>query len=272
VIALLLAGTLAAAPVPRLAADVVVDRPTAGPVVAVLGDVTLTSDVVGDVVAVGGDVRLAPGASVRGDVVALGGRVTGAGTVTGRVASAGGLGLVGGAEAAASGGRVSALGLGLLRAGAWLVVGSLVILGFPERVRSLGHRVAADGWRSLLVGALAVGVWLALAVLALAVTNSPLGVAVVLAAVAVLLAFKLAGVVAVAWAAGRVLARVLPAGMRGETARTGAALFALLLLALVPLVGPLAWLVVNVVGIGAAVGALLERRPFALAVPGLATR
>ena len=271
-IALLLAATLAAAPAPRLAADVLVDRPTAGPVVAVLGDVTLTSEVVGDVVAVGGNVELAAGASVRGDVVALGGRVTGPGKVAGRVASAGGLGFVGRGGSEASGGSVSALGLGLLRAGVWLIVGSLVILALPGRVRSLGNRVASNAWRSLLVGALALLVWLAVVVLALAVTNSPLGVACVLLAVTVLLAVKLAGVVAVAWAAGRALARVLPVGMRGESARTGTGLLALLALALVPVVGPAVWLLVNVVGIGAAVGAVLERRPFALAVPGLATR
>jgi hypothetical protein len=272
VIVLLLAGSLVAAPVPRLATDVLVDRPTAGTVVAVLGDVTVTSEVIGDVVAVGGKVELGPGALVRGDVVALGGAVTGPGRVSGRVAAAGGFGLVGPGAAGASGGRVSALGLGLLRAGVWLTVGSLVILALPGRVRSLGSRVAAERWRSLLVGALAVGVWLAVVVLALAVTNSPLGIACVLAAVGVLLAVKLAGVVAVAWVVGRALARVLPAGMRGETARTGTALFALLALALVPVVGPAVWLLVNVVGIGAAVGAVLERRPLALAVPGLATR
>ena len=271
-IALLLAGALAVAPAPRLAAPVVVDRPTAGPVVAVLGDVTVTSEVVGDVVAVGGDVELAAGASVLGDVVALGGRVTGPGKVSGRTASAGGLGLVGRGEAKASGGRVSVLGLGLLRAGAWLTLGSLVILALPGRVRSLGRRVASEGPRSLLIGVLALIVWLAVAVLALAVTNSPLGVGCVLLAVAVLLAVKLAGVVAVAWAVGGAVARFLPLGLRGEPARTGASLLALLALALVPVVGPAVWLLVNVVGIGAAVGAVLERHPLVLAVPGLATR
>jgi hypothetical protein len=83
VTALLLAAVLAAAPVPRVGAALVIDRPTQGPVVAVLGDVVVSSEVVGDVVAVGGDVELAPGAVVRGDVVALGGSAFGSGRATG---------------------------------------------------------------------------------------------------------------------------------------------------------------------------------------------
>ena len=270
--ALLLAGMLLAAPAPRVGAAVLVDRPTAGPVVALLGDVVVSSEVVGDVVAVGGDVELAAGAWVRGDVVALGGRVTGPGKAGGRVASTGGLGLLGSGGPESSGGWASALGLGLLRAGVWLILGSLVILAVPHRVRSLGSRLASAGLRSLLVGVLALLVWLAVVILALAVTDSPLGIGILLLAVAVLLALKLAGVVAVAWAAGRAMAHVLPVTLRGELARTGASLFALVLLTLVPFVGPAVWLLVNVVGIGAVVGAVLERHPLALPLPGFATR
>ncbi|MBZ5590110.1 MAG: hypothetical protein LAO05_16265 [Acidobacteriia bacterium] len=270
--ALLLAGALLAAPVPRLGTAVVVERPTVGPVVALLADVHVSSDVVGDVIALGGDVELAPDASVHGDVVALGGRVTGPGKVTGRVASAGGLGLLGSGGSEASGGSLSALGLGLLRAGVWLTLGSLMILAVPRQVRALGLRLASERIRSGVMGVLALLVWLAVVILAVAVTNSPLGVACLLLAVAVLLAAKLAGVVAVAWAVGGAMARVLPVRLRGELARTGVSLFVLLLLALVPVIGTAVWLLVNVVGIGAVVGALLERRPLALVLPSFATR
>ncbi len=270
--ALLLAAVLAGAPAPRLGAGVAVDRPTQGPVVALLADAVISSEVAGDVVAVGGDVELAAGASVRGDVVALGGRVTGPGKVTGRVASTGGLGLLGPHGPGPSNGWALALGLRLLRAGVWLVLGSLVILALPQSVRTFGTRLAGERMRSLLIGVLALLVWLAVVVLALAVTNSPLGVGCLLLAVALLLALKLAGVVAVAWACGRAAAGILPVPLRGEPARTGVALIVLLALALVPVVGPVLWLLVNVVGIGAVVGAVLERRPLALALPDLATR
>jgi hypothetical protein len=45
-----------------------------------------------------------------------------------------------------------------------------------------------------------------------------------------------------------------------------------LLLALLPVVGPAVWLAANVVGIGAVVGALLERHPLALPLPSFAAR
>ena len=270
--ALLLAGALLAAPAPQLGAPVFVDRPTAGPVVALLADVRVSSEIVGDVVAIGGDVELAAGASVHGDVVSLGGRVSGPGTVSGRVAVMGGAGLPGFGTLAASRGSVSVLGLGLLRAGVWLTLGSLVILALPRNVRTVGLRLASAPLRSPVIGVLALLVWLALVVLALAVTDSPLGVAFLLVAVAVLLAVKLAGVVAIAWAAGRAVAGYLPPALRGELARTGTALVALSFVALVPVVGPALWLAANVVGIGAVVGALVESRALALALPSFATR
>jgi hypothetical protein len=272
VTALLLAGALLAAPAPQLGAPVLVDRPTQGPVVALLADVRVSSEIVGDVVAVGGDVELAAGARVHGDVVALGGRVRGSGSVSGRVASAGGLGLVGLGGLETSDGSVSALGLGLLRAGVWLTLGSLVILAVPRQVRSLGLRLTAERLRSPMIGVLALLVWLAVVVLALAVTNSPLGVACLLLAVAALLAAKLAGVVGVAWVMGKAVAVYLPLRLRGELTRTGVALSVLLLLALLPVVGPAVWLAANVVGIGAVVGALLERHPLALPLPSFAAR
>jgi hypothetical protein len=48
-------------------------------------------------------------------------------------------------------------------------------------------------------------------------------------------------------------------------------LFVLVTVGLVPVVGTAVWLLINVVGIGAVVGAVLERHPRALALPGLAT-
>lgn len=270
--ALLLAGALLAAPAPQLGVAVIVDRPTEGPVVALLADVRVSSEITGDVVAVGGDVELAAGARVRGDVVALGGRVRGGGAVSGRTASAGGLGLLGLGGIETSGGSVPALGLGLLRAGFWLTMGSLVILAAPRRVRELGLRLASGGLRSPVIGVLTLLVWLAAVVLALAVTNSALGVACLLLAVAALLAAKLAGVVAVAWVVGKTLAGVLPLSLRGEQGRAGAALVILSLFALVPVVGPAVWLVANVVGIGAVVGSFLERCRLPFSLPSFATR
>jgi len=271
VITLLLAAALAAAPVPRVGAALVIDRPTQGPVVTVLGDVVVASEVVGDVVAVGGDVELAPGAVVRGDVVALGGSAFGAGSATGRVVGLGSLGLGGKARASRPAGSV-AWGLGLLRVGLWVVVGSLLVFFAPRTVRGAGEQVLRQLWQTPLIGVLSLLVWLVTVVLALAVTATPLGAGCLLLAVALLLVAKLVGVAAVAWLLGKAAVPALPITWRGELPRTGIALLIMTALSAVPVLGAALWLVVNVVGVGAVAGALLQRLPLALPFPRLASR
>lgn len=268
--ALLLAGVLAVAPVPRVGVSVSVDQPTRGPVVAVLGDVIVSSEVVGDVVALGGNVELAPGAVVRGDVVAVGGDPFGPGTVIGRAVGVGGLAFDRGRAPGARGSV--AWGLGLLRAGLWVTLGSLLVLLLPRWVRGAGERLARQSWRSPLIGVLALLVWLVAVMVALAVTTTPLGAACLLLAVGLLLVAKLVGIVGIAWVLGRAAARFLPGAWRGELPRTGVALLVLAGVSLVPGIGAGVWLIANVVGIGAAVGALLARYPLALLLPRLATR
>ena len=262
--ALLLAASLAVAPGPQVGRQVAVDVPTRGPVVALLADVTVSSEVAGDVVAVGGDVELRQGAAVRGDVVALGGEVRGAGRVAGRRVALAGL-----AAGALSRGAPSRLAWGaeMLRVGAWVVLGSLLVLLRPVLVRSIGRRLGELRWRAPLVGALAILVWLVVALLALALAATPLGVGCVFVAVGAFLLVKLAGIAGVAWAVGNGLLSRLPARWRGELARTGIALVLLAALSVLPVLGPAAWLLVTIVGIGAGVSEALQRRPFALLVP-----
>jgi hypothetical protein len=269
--ALILAAALATAPVPAVGAPVTVERPTRGPVVAVLGDLVVSSQVVGDVVAVGGDVELTSDATVEGDVVALGGRVVGAGKATGRVVSLGGLGFGSGALAARPSGR-AVWGLSLVRIGVWVMLGTFLLLLAPRSVRGAGEQVLHQLWQTPLIGVLALMVWLVVVVLALGVLSTPLGAGCLLLAVAVLLLAKLVGVVGIAWTLGSAAVRMLPVPWRGDVPRTGIALLLVTGLSTVPLLGPALWLVANVVGIGAVVGALLRRYAVALSVARLATR
>jgi hypothetical protein len=271
VTALLLAAALAAAPVPRVGAALVIERPTQGPVVAVLGDITVSSEVVGDVVAVGGDVELAPGAVVHGDVVALGGSAFGAGRATGRVVGLGSLGFGTRGYASRAAGSV-AWGMGLLRVGLWVILGSLLLLLAPRAVRGAGEQVVRQLWQTPVVGVLGLIVWLVTVVLALGVTATPLGAGTLLLAVVLLLVAKLVGVVAVAWLLGNAAVRALPPAWRGELPRTGIALLVMTALSTVPIFGGALWMVVNVMGVGAAVGALLQRLPLARLLPRLAAR
>jgi len=269
VTALLLAATLAIAPSPQVGRLVVVDVPTKGPVVALLGDVTVSSEVVGDVVAVGGDIELKSGAVVRGDVVALGGQVLGAAPVTGRQVALAGLARRTGIAGAFS--RV-AWGADLLRAGVWVSLGSLLLLLRPAMVRRIGTRVVELRWWAPLVGVLAVLVWLVVALLALALAATPVGVGCVLLAVGAFLVAKLIGITGVAWALGKAISSGLPMRWRGEMARSGVALVSLAVLSLVPVLGAAAWLLVTLVGIGAWVSQVLQRREIAVLVPTLTAR
>jgi hypothetical protein len=257
--ALLLASALVAAPSPRPGVDVRIGEPTVGTVVAVAGTVRVASTVQGDVVALLGDVELMPGAQVHGDVVALGGRVSGPGQADGRVVAFTAL-----REPSRTPGDRAGLGLALMRAGGWVVLVTLLALAAPLAVRR-----AADGAsrpaRAVVVGALSLAVWLALMVLALAAATTPLGVVGVLAGVALLLAVKVLGMAGLAWLAGRAAARLLPAPLRGEVPRTGLAMLALAVLALLPVVGELLWVTAGVVGIGAVVSAWAQPVPVLVA-------
>ncbi|MBP1621180.1 MAG: hypothetical protein H6Q02_1947 [Acidobacteria bacterium] len=256
--ALLLATALAAAPSPRVGVDVTIAEPTVGTVVAVAGKVRVASEVRGDVVALLGDVELAPGARVHGDVLALGGRVDGPGRATGRV-----VGFTALREPSPAGGAAN-LGLALMRAGGWVVLVTLLVLAAPWSVRRAADGLAHPA-RAAAVGLLSLAVWLALMVLALGSATTAPGVVAVLTGVGLLLAVKLVGVAGLAWLTGRRLARLLPVALRGEVARTGLAMLLLAVLALLPVVGELLWVVAGVTGIGAVVTAWARPVPVLVA-------
>lgn len=261
-IALLLAGVLAGAPAPRLGADVLVDVPTAGTVVSLAAQVRVASVVEGDVVAVAGDIELLPGAEVRGDVIALGGAVSGPGAVSGRRVEFAPLGLAGSRSPSGA----AAWGLALLRLGGWLVVGSLLTLLSPRLIRRVAAPVGERPWITVMVGVLGLAVWLAVMVLLLAAGGGPVGILMALLGVTGLLAFKVVGIVGVSCWLGTRLAPRLPLSLRAELPRTALALLILAVLGMVPLVGASLWAAANVAGIGAAVRALINPHPVALAL------
>jgi hypothetical protein len=266
---ILLALALAAAPTPQIGENVGVEVPTRGPVVALLGDATIGSEVAGDVIALGGDVVLTQNAVVRGDVIALGGEVRGNAPVSGRTVAVAGLFAGTGRGRGAS---RATWGASLFRAGAWIVLGWLIMFLAPTSVRRVGERIVELRWRTLMLGTMALAVWLLAVVLALALAVTPLGVACLLLAVALFLLAKLAAIVGASWALGKVFSRGFPRRWRGEFARTGAVLVAVAAVSLLPVAGDLAWLAVTVSGIGAGVSVMLRGRRLALLVPMLSAR
>jgi hypothetical protein len=257
---LLLVAALAAPPPPALGRDVVINEPTRGAVLSIAGSVRVGSEVRGDVVAVAGDVELEPGAVVSGDVVAIGGRVTGTGSVGGRRVSLSSL--LGAALPVGSLAPTprSRWGIFMLRTGGWIVLVTALLLLAPRTVRRTGSTLEGLGWRSLLAGAVALLVWIVAMVLALAVSLRALGGSMALAGVVVFLALKILGITAATWVVGRHIVAALPLALRGELPRTGIAALALVTVGLVPVLGGAVWLLANLAGLGAAVGALVSLR------------
>jgi len=145
-----------------------------------------------------------------------------------------------------------------------VVLVTLLVLAAPWSVRRAADGLAHPA-RAAAVGLLSLAVWLALMVLALGSATTAPGVVAVLTGVGLLLAVKLVGVAGLAWLTGRRLARLLPVALRGEVARTGLAMLLLAVLALLPVVGELLWVVAGVTGIGAVVTAWARPVPVLVA-------
>lgn len=221
-----------------------------GDVVSVAGPVRVTGRVDGDLIVVSDRAFLGPDARVGGDlrygdespVLARGARVDG------KISNEDW------ADAANGWGWVSALAWWLAVSVSTLIVGALLVWLAPAALyaaeRAVRERLGATiGWGV----AIAIGAPL-LAILALVtLVGIPLGIALLLGAIPVLLV----AYVTTAWIVGR---RVL----RNRSASAWAALLAgwgiLRVLALIPVAGALVWLAATVVGLGALAVALWRAR------------
>ncbi|MGE5235102.1 MAG: hypothetical protein ACM3O7_01990 [Acidobacteriota bacterium] len=266
---LVLAATLAAAPSPRLGADVVIDRPTGGTVAAVAGTVRVSSLVHGDVVALAGDVELLPGARVEGDVVALGGSVSGQAPVSGRTVQ---IAPLGARELPLVTSGRQAVGLDLLRVGGWIVLVTLLVSVAPHVVRRAGDELRRQAWRAGVIGISSLAAWLAVIVLGLVASATPVGLIVIGLAVALFMAAKLLGLAVCAFLMGTWLSPWLPIRLRGAIPRAGVAMGLLAAAAMVPYVGTSLWVLANVFGIGAVVSVVASPQPVVLALSRIAAR
>lgn len=263
-IVLLLAAAVATPPPPALGRSILVETATRGTVVSLGAPIEVGADVDGDVVAIVGDIELSAGVVVRGDVVALGGRVTGQGTVEGRVV---GIGSITGSPLAAAGPTTlrSRLGLALARAGGWVLLATVVVLFAPRTVRRAASRLRELGWRALAAGVAVLLLWLVVMTVALLGNVRPLGRTLVAAGIVALLVVKVVGLTVVARVVGDRLIDRLPLALRSEVARVGLAALALVAVGMVPAVGGVVWALANLVGLGAVAALLIPRGGLPLA-------
>jgi hypothetical protein len=180
------------------------------------------------------------------------------GRITGRTV---GLGLAGRAQETTSA-RLR-WGLRLVWMGLWLLAGWVVVLLFPKAVRACSATLHRHRVRLLPIGLLTLLVWTAVMLLAATAATaaaSPVGVAVLLGGVTTLLLVKAFGIVGLAYAVGAWLAPRLPFAWRGDVPATCLGLLALLVLASVPGLAGVVWLVVSLLGVALCVGALVVWR------------
>lgn len=241
-----------------------IDGFVSGDVVAVSGDVDVTGTIGGDLVALGGVIRLAPTATIGRDVIAarapsLAPGATVRGTIQPLETRVPVVDQMLAALVSWFAMTVSLLALALLLA-------ALVPAPAAEAVYASAHRAPAR--------ALGVGLLVAIAIPALAwiammtLVGIPLGLALLLA----IALMSACGYVAAAWLIGRRLAGTRIGARWSRLVALLLGLAVLRLVALVPVVHLLAWLLASSFGVGAVTLALYEARrgrlPTSRAVPG----
>jgi len=242
-----------------------------GTLVTILGNVRISGRVEEDVVALGGNVHLEPGATVGGDLLALGGEVHAGGPgpapVGGRLLTVGALEAAFAAELKTSPlalrpvrGLFLAFRLALLLG--WLIVGLVLLRLVPRPLTGAAGLVPGRLTAVAAIGAAAVLAALLVSALLLVVLPATAGLfAAGLLVVALALA-KAFGIAAVFVALGRRLTRTAARGslLFGDPAALAVGLALLGSVSLVPVVGPLAWSIASLLGIGTALAAAARPR------------
>ncbi len=229
-----------------------------GSVVSIDGSVTVTGRVRGDLVVLGGDAAVPEGGRVGGDLLVVGGSGTVAGSVAGRVLTVSALEAAFLAEIRTSplqGGGISLLlaAFRLLLLAFWLAGGLALVRWKPRRIQSAAGAISAGELAiAAVLGLSAVLSGILLATFFLAALPSQAAVVLIGLLASSVVGAKLFGLAALFVAAGR----VMNAGARrgsalfGDPAALAVGLLPFGLASLVPVVGPLVWGAVSLLGIG----------------------
>jgi hypothetical protein len=233
--------------------DARIDGTVDGDVFVFDGDVTLTGAVEGDLVTIAGTAFLRPGANVTGDVVfsdeapviAPAASVGGSVDDEGWDGPSGALGLIG------------AVALWLAMTISGLALGALLVLLLPRAADALIVQAESGLAVAFAIGiAVVIGLPAIAAIAAVTLVGVPLAVAMMLA----LLPLAAVAYVVTAWTLGRSLVKE----PRSRVIAFLAGFAILRAIALIPLLGLIAWLVAVTIGLGLifrAIAASREQRP-----------
>jgi hypothetical protein len=248
--------------------DVVIDGTVSADVAALQGSVRLSGSVTGDVIVLGGDARLATGARVGGDVFVLGGSLEaepGAVVVGQSVsypdASEAWLLLLEGPAFGLEPTAPVVLAAKTALLTAWLALTLALFLIAGRGVLGTAETVRQEPIRSFFVGLTGVLALTLTAVFLGAFAGPWVGLPLVVLVALLLLALKLWGVVTVFYVVGGLCLGYLPR-RRPHPRPLDAACVGLLLLGALkfwPTVGSVVWMLISLIGVGAALSSKFGR-------------
>jgi hypothetical protein len=237
--------------------DLVISSPVQGRVLAAFASIRIEAPVSGDVVVWGGDLSFGPAGSVGGNLSVFGGdlRADGAPRVQGVVSTPGSLLRLYLAEMRRAPWELPASrtvwGLRLLSLAAWLAVTLLLLRLFGAPFARAAARAEEMFTTSALAGVLSVLTLFLAAAAVLALLPSALSVPVVLLVATVAVSAKVFGMGSLFLLLGQKLLRRVSARHRPAALAAGFAVLGGL--SLVPLLGPLLWIVASILAVGIAV-------------------
>jgi preprotein translocase subunit SecG len=240
--------------------DAVVEKPVEGSLQVYGGNVFVHDAIHGDLVVLFGDVTLSDRGRVSGNIVSVGGRVTGAeGRVGGEVQS------LASVEGAAATMTKNAVIISLLFV--WLIVAVALTLMSGREIRISSVEIRASAGHCFVVGLVAFTSFLLTAIVCSYLVAYVIGIPLLVALGVFALLAKAYGLVAVFHAVGSVVAgsrsrEQLGARkwLRGDVAMVLVGFLILGCLRLIPVLGPIAWSLASIFGVGVALATKFGRR------------
>jgi hypothetical protein len=223
-----------------------------------MSELAINEPIEGDVVAIGADVVLGPSAEVSGHAVSVFGdvRVDPGATVGGRVIAVDSLASLTVDRVREPGGRRTDLGLRLLVSGCWLLATTLIAFLWPRFIRVGAAAVPDLGLRAVVLGVM-VALTLVAALVAVIGLGPSMGVPLAVTIAAVFTAGKAVGLATLGAGLGSLLLRrLIPGRLFPVTVTVFVGVAAMLMVRFLPAVGGVAWTLLVILALGAAVAAI----------------
>lgn len=240
--------------------DADITKPIDGSLQVYGGNARVQAPITGDLLVIGGDVAIADGGKVGGNIIYGGGNITGAdGHVGGRIYS---LATLQGAAATIT---KTAVALSLLCV--WFIVAVLITLVSPREVRYSSIEIRASALYCFALGLVAFTSFVLTAIVFSYLVPYLVGIPLIAALAVFAIITKAYGMIAVFHAVGTLVAGsrtreqlATRKWFRGDLAMVVVGVLILGAIRLIPAVGPIAWSISSIFGVGVALATRFGRR------------